>query len=74
METERSCLRACIRALRACADVGHLTRLSLLGTAGYYTWTSTAHADQLGLVRRIDELTPSGEGVTAVVKAINAKR
>ncbi|MEV5324435.1 AAA family ATPase [Nonomuraea sp. NPDC052634] len=54
------------------AGVDHLTRLSLLGTASYYTWTSTAHADQLHLVRRIEELTPDGDGVTAVVKAMNA--
>ncbi|UBU16339.1 AAA family ATPase [Nonomuraea gerenzanensis] len=49
----------------------HLTRLSLLSMAGFYTWTSAAHPDQIDLTRRIEELTPTGEGVTTVVKGIN---
>ncbi|GAA4959175.1 DNA-binding CsgD family transcriptional regulator [Nonomuraea thailandensis] len=53
------------------AGTDHLTRLSLLSMAGFYTWTSAAHPDQMDLTRRIAELTPTGEGVAAVVKAIN---
>ncbi|MEV4476378.1 LuxR C-terminal-related transcriptional regulator [Nonomuraea sp. NPDC049504] len=53
------------------AGVDDLTRLSLLGMAGYYTWTSAAHPGQLDLARRITELTPAGEGVTSVVRAMN---
>ncbi|MDA1360985.1 AAA family ATPase [Glycomyces luteolus] len=37
-----------------------LTRLSFLGLAAYYAWTSTAHPDQVELARRIEALTPKG--------------
>ncbi|WP_101789034.1 helix-turn-helix transcriptional regulator [Nonomuraea indica] len=48
-----------------------LTRLSLLSMAGFYTWTSAAHPAQGELARRIEELTPTGEGAAMAVKAIN---
>ncbi|MFD1936581.1 LuxR C-terminal-related transcriptional regulator [Nonomuraea mangrovi] len=47
------------------------TRLSLLGLAGYYTWASATHPDQVPLARRTEELAPDGEGLPAVVRAIN---
>ncbi|MFG3437589.1 ATP-binding protein [Nonomuraea sp. NPDC047897] len=53
------------------AGTDHLTRLSLLSLAGFYIWTSAAHPDQIDLLRRVEELTPTKKGVTTVVKAIN---
>ncbi|MCP9625359.1 AAA family ATPase [Nocardia otitidiscaviarum] len=47
------------------------TRLSLLSMAGYYTWASAAHPDQLTLARRTEELSPDGDGLSAVVRTIN---
>ncbi|MFI7129197.1 LuxR C-terminal-related transcriptional regulator [Nonomuraea sp. NPDC050153] len=46
-------------------------RLSLLSMAGYYTWASATHPDQLALARRSEELCPDGEGLPAVVRTIN---
>ncbi|TMR92701.1 LuxR C-terminal-related transcriptional regulator [Nonomuraea basaltis] len=48
-----------------------LVRLSLLSMAGYYTWASAAHPDQLPLARRSEELCPDGDGLPAVVRTIN---
>ncbi|TDC84577.1 helix-turn-helix transcriptional regulator [Micromonospora sp. KC606] len=48
------------------------TRLSLLGLAGYYTWASATHLDQVTLARRTEELSPEGEGLPAVVRTINS--
>nr|MDT0656732.1 LuxR C-terminal-related transcriptional regulator [Micromonospora sp. DSM 115978] len=47
------------------------TRLSLLGLAGYYTWASATHPDQVPLARRTEELSPDGEGLSAVVRTLN---
>ncbi|MEV0589271.1 AAA family ATPase [Nonomuraea sp. NPDC050310] len=47
------------------------TKLSLLAMAGYYTWASAAHPDQLALARRTEELSPDGEGQVAVVRTMN---
>ncbi|MCC3331021.1 ATP-binding protein [Nocardia abscessus] len=46
------------------------TRLSLLGMASYYTWASATHPDQPMLARRIEELCPEGEGLSALVRSI----
>ncbi|PZF97938.1 helix-turn-helix transcriptional regulator [Micromonospora deserti] len=48
------------------------TRLSLLGLAGYYTWASATHPDQVTLARRTEELSPDGEGLPAVVRTFNS--
>ncbi|GID51316.1 transcriptional regulator [Actinoplanes capillaceus] len=47
------------------------TRLSLLGMAGYYTWASAAHPDQVPLARRTVRLCPDGDGLAGVVRTIN---
>ncbi|MFI7638362.1 LuxR C-terminal-related transcriptional regulator [Nonomuraea sp. NPDC049400] len=46
-------------------------KLSLLAMAGYYTWASAAHPDQLTLARRTEELSPDGEGAVAVVRTMS---
>jgi DNA-binding CsgD family transcriptional regulator len=47
------------------------TRLSLLSLAGYYSWASATHPDQLALARRSEELCPDGEGLAALVRTFN---
>ncbi|WP_433356980.1 ATP-binding protein [Microtetraspora malaysiensis] len=49
----------------------HGARLSLLTLAGFYTWTSAAHPDQVALARRTEELTPDGGGLAGAVHAIS---
>ncbi|TMR88066.1 LuxR C-terminal-related transcriptional regulator [Nonomuraea basaltis] len=46
-------------------------RLSLLSLAGFYTWASATHPDQLALARRTEELCPDGDGLPALVRTIN---
>ncbi|MEV4065480.1 LuxR C-terminal-related transcriptional regulator [Nonomuraea dietziae] len=47
------------------------TRLSLLSLAGFYTWASAPHPEQLALARRTEELCPEGEGLADVVRTFN---
>ncbi|GAA2416186.1 LuxR family transcriptional regulator [Nonomuraea africana] len=46
-------------------------RLSLLSMAGFYTWASASHPDQVALARRTEELCPDGDGLAAMVRTIN---
>ncbi|MGP3921151.1 LuxR C-terminal-related transcriptional regulator [Nonomuraea sp. 10N515B] len=46
-------------------------KLSLLSLAGFYTWASASHPDQLTLARRTEELCPDGDGLAAVVRTFN---
>ncbi|MGN9847476.1 LuxR C-terminal-related transcriptional regulator, partial [Nonomuraea sp. H19] len=46
-------------------------KLSLLSMAGFYTWASASHPDQLALARRTEELCPDGDGLAAVVRTFN---
>ncbi|MEQ4726283.1 AAA family ATPase, partial [Nonomuraea sp. B19D2] len=46
-------------------------KLSLLSLAGFYTWASATHPDQVALARRTEELCPEGEGLPAVVRTFN---
>ncbi|NUW41143.1 ATP-binding protein [Nonomuraea rhodomycinica] len=57
--------------LESAEAADHATRLPLLGIAGFYTWTSAAHPDQIELARRAEELCPDGEGLAAAVRAIS---
>jgi DNA-binding CsgD family transcriptional regulator len=47
-----------------------LTKLSLLGLAAYYMWSSTAHPDQVETARRIEAMIPRGDEAIAAVEAI----
>ncbi|MEU4330091.1 LuxR C-terminal-related transcriptional regulator [Nonomuraea dietziae] len=47
------------------------SKLSLLAMAGYYTWASASHPDQLTLARRTEELCPDGEGPVEAVRTVN---
>ncbi|MBE1562216.1 ATP-binding protein [Nonomuraea africana] len=46
-------------------------KLSLLSLAGFYTWASAPHPDQLALARRTAELCPDGDGLADVVRTFN---
>ncbi|MGY2124288.1 LuxR C-terminal-related transcriptional regulator [Nocardia gipuzkoensis] len=46
-------------------------RLSLIALAGYYTWASATHPDQLALARRSEEMCPDGAGLPAMVRSAN---
>lgn len=46
--------------------------LSLLSVAGYLTWSSAPHPDQLALARRTEELNPPGGGRVAALRSINS--
>ncbi|MEV0033921.1 AAA family ATPase [Nocardia sp. NPDC050793] len=48
------------------------TKLTLLSVAGYYTWASAAHPDQLVLARRTEQLCPAGDdSALTAVRTIN---
>ncbi|MDP4500601.1 helix-turn-helix transcriptional regulator [Nonomuraea turcica] len=62
-----------VRLLHEGAEaVGDLSvKLSLLSLAGFYTWASAAHPDQVALARRTEELCPDGDGLAAMVRTFN---
>ncbi|GAA2417330.1 hypothetical protein GCM10010404_89830 [Nonomuraea africana] len=73
LEVEAGRPLAAVRLLHEGAAVADdlPVKLSLLSMAGYYTWASATHPDQLPLARRTEELGPEGEGPAAVVRTIN---
>lgn len=62
-----------VRLLHEGAEVvGDMTaKLSLLSLAGFYTWASATHPDQVALARRTEELCPDGDGLATVVRTFN---
>ncbi|MEV4416428.1 LuxR family transcriptional regulator [Catellatospora sp. NPDC049609] len=50
----------------------HPGKVSLLGLAAYYTWTSTVHPDQVELIRRVEAMTPPGCAVEAINRDFRA--
>ncbi|WP_433005511.1 AAA family ATPase [Kribbella sp. CA-294648] len=62
-------VRLLLEAVEAVADLS--AKLPMLSMAGFYTWASAPHAAQAALAQRTEELCPDGDGLAAVVRAIN---